>query len=268
MIQFQETLPRVIIHIASNIPIFKEPAIHHILRKLVYSGESPETREKLNYLRSITDSVVDETGFFQKTIFQHLSISFTLDTNSKLEHKISLWSSKADREVSIDRIFLKEEFLPALQGDFVSFALQHIRDMLIVLCKKYDLDAQPINKLSPNKDNSKIRDNQLADAVTEKRKDNELRIYIRLSNDQFGELDEIDEHAQLVDEIEQLLEERGLGQIDGTELGTGSRDIYCSGDDANAMYECIAERLKPLPTGSYIEVIKDGEIKRIELGMK
>lgn len=272
MIKFQETLPRVIVHISNNIPIFEEPIVDHTLHKLVYSHESPETREtheKLDYLQNMLDPIVDETGFFRKTVFQHLFISFTLDTNSQLKHKITLRSSKADRDVSIHRIFLKEDLLPALQGDFVSFALEHVRDMLAVLCKKYDLNSQPLNKLSQKEDHSQaITDNQLADSVIEQCKDNELRIHIRLSDDQFGGLNEIDGHAQFVDELEQLLEERDLGRIDGSELGMGYRDIYCAGDDANAMYECIAERLKLVPFGSYIEIVKDGEIKRIELGAR
>jgi hypothetical protein len=262
---FQEILPRTIFHISNNISPFEDPEASRALYKLVYSGQTPEVHTKLDLLQGIIDPVIHELGLFQKTLFQCLFIEFSLNASPQLKHKIALRSSKADRHVAIDRIFLKEELLTALQGDFVSFALGHVREMLFVLCKKYDLDSEPLNRLSQKEVNSKeLAD--LADTVIEEPKSNELRIYIRLTDDQFGDPEEVDVHARFIDDIEDLLRERDLGEIDGSELGMGYRDIYCAGDDANAMYECIAERLNSLPAGSYIEVVGDDDIKRIELG--
>lgn len=263
MIEIRETLPRVFFDIITNIPMFEDPALDSILHELPHQKDSP-----LDRLQSFTEPIVDETGFFQNTGFKHLFITFSLDNTPQLKHKITLSASKADRYVAVSRKFFHEEALTALRLDFFAFALEHVRDMLSVLCKKYDLDSRPLNKLLQSKDDPKLfEDNQLADTIIEEHRDNELRIHIRLIDDQFGGLNEIDGHAQFIDEIEQLLEEKDLGKIDGCELGIGYRDIYCSGDDATAMHKCIAKRLKSLPAGSYIEVVKDGEIERIELGM-
>lgn len=69
-------------------------------------------------------------------------------------------------------------------------------------------------------------------------------VYLKLSNDEFGEFEERESVFRLEDEIEPRFQSGAVGEYDGHEFGQGFATLYMYGPDADALFEVIAEILK------------------------
>jgi hypothetical protein len=79
-------------------------------------------------------------------------------------------------------------------------------------------------------------------------------IYLKLSNDKFGEAKEREALFRLEDELESKVAAGGAGEYDGHEFGGGYGTLYMYGSDADKLFNVVIESIrKHNPrTGSYI----------------
>ncbi len=66
-----------------------------------------------------------------------------------------------------------------------------------------------------------------------------VMLTIPLSDDEFGTDEETDALHALGDELEAAIEEAGLGEYDGNEIGGGEYIHFIYGDNADDMLACI-----------------------------
>ena len=81
----------------------------------------------------------------------------------------------------------------------------------------------------------------------------EVHVYLKPSDDAFGDFEERESMFRLEDEIEQIINSCGVGEYDGHEFGQGFATLFMFGPDADRMFDVLAESIKnyrPRP-GSY-----------------
>jgi hypothetical protein len=95
----------------------------------------------------------------------------------------------------------------------------------------------------------------------EKQAEQAVRIYLKLSNDGFGDTKEREAVFKLEDELEQKISLASAGEYDGHDFGGGFGTLYMYGSNADKLFETIIEsirRYRPR-AGSYI-IKRYGEV--------
>ncbi len=79
-------------------------------------------------------------------------------------------------------------------------------------------------------------------------------IHIPLSDDTSGDPGPIDDLFALEETIARRIDESGIGECDGNEIGGGEFVIFLYGQDADALADLALSVLdtRPLPAGSYL----------------
>ena len=79
-------------------------------------------------------------------------------------------------------------------------------------------------------------------------------IHLKLSNEEFGYSGETAEYYPLEDDIEALVENNGVGELDGHEFGGGFAVFYLYGPDAEKLYSAISDRILSIEalSGSFV----------------
>lgn len=78
--------------------------------------------------------------------------------------------------------------------------------------------------------------------------------YFKLSDDGFGEPGERESLLALGGELEQVINEKKVGEYDGPEFGEGYAALYMYGSSADKLFDAIIQKVKRYPSraGSYI----------------
>ena len=81
-----------------------------------------------------------------------------------------------------------------------------------------------------------------------------LLVYLKLSDDEFGDFEEREALFRLEDEIEPKVLSSGAGEHDGHEFGGGFGTLYMYGPDADKLFDVVigSVRNHPARDGSYI----------------
>lgn len=79
-------------------------------------------------------------------------------------------------------------------------------------------------------------------------------VFFPLSDDHFGSDPEFDAMAMLSDALEAAINEAGVGEFDGNELGGGECKLYMYGPDADRLYAAVSPILADsrLVRGGYV----------------
>jgi hypothetical protein len=79
-------------------------------------------------------------------------------------------------------------------------------------------------------------------------------VYLKLSDDEFGDFDERESVFRLEDEVEPIVSSSGIGEYDGHEFGGGFGTLYIYGSDADRLFEFIIKSIRNHQprVGSYI----------------
>jgi hypothetical protein len=72
-------------------------------------------------------------------------------------------------------------------------------------------------------------------------------IHLKLSDQKFGTLDEMDAIHALSARLEQVIKGKHLGMFDGDEFGQGECTLYMYGPDADALFAAIEPLLRSSP---------------------
>ena len=257
------------LQIMTWIPTPEDPELWEIINK--FNSDT----NKLDSIRDLILPTVEKTGFFEKTKFVLLGIDFfvvkpsdpsgIIKTISAGKNQIPWLGDK--RFLLASKDFHKDELLPKMNSDFDNFAVQEIACILKKICKKYKLDDKPIEALLLSEPNFGVKNGDFSEdlEVIELNHD-EVRIYVKLTDREFGDPDEFAANTKLMDELDGLLQNQNLGRLSASEMGMGYETMFCAGQNAQAMYTVLAERLKALPNGSYIEIASNGKTDRIYPG--
>src|SRR4028119_1034301 len=81
-----------------------------------------------------------------------------------------------------------------------------------------------------------------------------LLVYLKLSNDEFGDFGEREAIFRLEDEVEPKVLSSGAGEYDGHEFGGGFGALYIYGPEADKLFDVVIESVmdRPPRAGSYI----------------
>jgi hypothetical protein len=81
-----------------------------------------------------------------------------------------------------------------------------------------------------------------------------LLVYLKLSDDKFGDFEEREAIFRLEDEVEPKVLSSGAGEYDGHEFGGGFGTLYMYGLDADKLFDVVIESIRNHPprAGSYI----------------
>ena len=79
-------------------------------------------------------------------------------------------------------------------------------------------------------------------------------LYLKLSDDNFGESEEREAVFKLEDELEKKIAAASVGELDGHEFGEGFATFYMYGPDADKLFDAVIDTIRKvkLRTGSYI----------------
>jgi hypothetical protein len=90
--------------------------------------------------------------------------------------------------------------------------------------------------------------------VLEQQSEQAVIAYLKLSDDKFGDAKERESILALGDKLEQIIQQRRVGEYDGHEFGEGYARLYMYGPDANKLFDAIIKTLKEHPSrrGSHI----------------
>lgn len=81
-----------------------------------------------------------------------------------------------------------------------------------------------------------------------------LRLYLKLSDEGFGESDEREAVYALEDELDEMLSSNNAGACDGHEFGQGYAKVFLAGENADEMFTLIINHVRSFNprAGSYI----------------
>lgn len=79
-------------------------------------------------------------------------------------------------------------------------------------------------------------------------------VYIKLSDDGFGQPEEREDLYRLEDKLEPLLNSSSIGKIDGHEFGGGYGVIYIYGENADKLFDVVIQTIRDFKPkqGSFI----------------
>lgn len=91
-----------------------------------------------------------------------------------------------------------------------------------------------------------------------------LVVHVKLASNEMPTVEEFDRWRKLEDGLAEAVESRGIGHVDGNELGGGTYSIFILGDDLAAVEAAVVEHLRSvaLPPGSYLERVGKGDGER------
>jgi hypothetical protein len=86
--------------------------------------------------------------------------------------------------------------------------------------------------------------------------DHLVRVMVKLSDEHSGDHDEIERLLDIEPQIELLVEQNGLGELDGNEIGEGYFTWFIYGPDADRIFSSLLPTLLniPMPPGSHLIV--------------
>lgn len=73
--------------------------------------------------------------------------------------------------------------------------------------------------------------------------DHEVEVVLRLSNQQMGVHQERDRIVALADQLAEILERSGVGELEGDEFGEGVCTLYFVGPDADRLFATLEPHL-------------------------
>ena len=213
--------------------------------------------------------MVKEIGFFEKTKFHDISVYLSVVACHTYmpNHKITL---RVYKRISLitDQVIHRDEFIEGVKNNAMLFYIKHAAHILLSVCKKYKLDSNPIERLLqthgciPLESNGSSSDVEVSETDQE-----ELYIYAKVGDgdDEFASNEDIAAVAQLIDSVDNILEEAGIGHVSGSETQGPYMGTSCMGPDCRVMYERLSKQLQAV-AGSFVELRYDDKTERIKVG--
>ncbi len=89
-----------------------------------------------------------------------------------------------------------------------------------------------------------------------------VRLHLPLSNSGLGTPEEFDRWSELEEALDSLVEEKGVGSLDGNEIGGGEYTIWLYGPDGNRLAEVVISAAKAfgIPPGASV-FLRHGDVE-------
>jgi len=210
-------------------------------------------------------SVVRDTGFIKNTKFRQLFICFEfIRPGGQPLYQVNYTHFKGAGSLCASLIVTEQELFEGFESNRVKFYIHGIAVVLQDVCHQYGLNSDSVQALI-RKLGRTVAHAPYSQPVSELViTGDELHIHVRLE-DEFPDEATFVANSNLIDELNALLRNTGAGSVTGSECGTGYETIFCEGADARAMYTAIRQVVPVLPSGSYLELFRDGVTDKIQL---
>ncbi|MBC7998262.1 MAG: hypothetical protein IAF58_09980 [Leptolyngbya sp.] len=201
-----------------------------------------ELNEGLESLSRVVDIEFADTEFFKVTSFAKVELTIEISFSSS---QITYIENTSENMIQVYSVILVSQF----DKDRLSYGYQYVKEAAVLallrLAEKYNLDARMLSirafHIRGDVQRSKI---YAALPPLEDSNSSEVQIHIRITNERYGEREEIDFLLfPFIEKIESILEIDEIGEVEGNEIGEGYFTLYCVGDNPHLMLERISPYL-------------------------
>lgn len=222
--------------------------------------------ERLATLARTIDIDFADTGFFANTPFQAVQVVVTLadsETRSIEFHEDQQRGLVLVKSVVPASIF-------ALEKD--CYAIDHTREQavnaLAALAERFGVSSKSMRTRAFHIRGDVARSKARAEQQPLVREDySEIQIHIKLS-DVFGAPSEVEFLlGEFYEKMESLIEDTGLGELEGNEIGDWFFTLFCPGEDPDLMLEKVKNYLVSVSNSDedFVLVLKQKEERKVSI---
>jgi len=228
------------------------------------TGLIARLNERLSTLARTIDIDFADTGFFANTPFKTVRVVINLADSEA--QSLEFQEDKDSGLVQVRAVVPASIF--AKERDY--YAIDHAREQavnaLAALAEKFGISSRSMRTrafhIRGEVARSKIRAEQLPNV---KEDYSEIQIHLKLS-DEFGTPAEIEFLlGEFYEKMESLIEDTGLGELQGNEIGDWYFTMFCPGDNPDLMLEKVKNYLVKISKSDedFVLVLKQKEEKKV-----